>query len=347
MKIGFAIPTLNGYPKDTEHGAEGRRERYERSYHITNMAEDLGYDFGTIGHNRFMEHLIPASTPMTVLAALAARTKTLRLGTNITLLPLLDPLEFAEQTARVDEISDGRLFVGVGIGYREFEFEMIGVSFKQRISRTEEAIEILRGAWKNEPLFHEGKHFKVNGAVVNPKPVQAGGPPIWLGATSEPGMLRAARIADGWMTDNSTAISDMAPQIARFREESRNNGRAGTVVLNRKVGIARTREEVEEKWLPPIIEVYREYVRIGNVFDDKEFQAKIMSGDRLTLDDIPDDRFIAGSPEDCIESLTRIRDISGADYVIADFGRAAHGEEYDKIHDMIRLFGEKVLPAFN
>jgi probable F420-dependent oxidoreductase len=347
MKIGFHIPSVTSFfPPTTDSRRDTLRLRYERAHDICRMAEDLGFDSATIGHHRFDQQTPYASSPLTVLAALAAKTKRLRLGTNIAILPLQNPVEFAEQAATLDEMSDGRLFLGVGIGYKPSEFEMIGLNFKQRVGRMEEAVEILRRCWGPEPVHFQGKHFEINGATVMPKPLQSPGPPILFGAYAEAAILRAARLGDGWLTDNSSTVRLLAPQIARFREEASKAGRPGKVILNRKVGIAATRREVERDWLPGIVKSYRGYIAAGLLISDKGFEARLKSGEAIGLGDIPTDLLIAGSPEDCIASIEQCRDLSGCDGIIVDFDRGADCIDYQKIRESIELFGRTVLPRF-
>src|SRR4029453_15119995 len=116
------------------------------------LAEELGFDFGTVGHHRFTVDRVDSSQPMVALAAMAARTSKLRFCTNIAILPLHHPVDIAEQVAMVDEISDGRVILGVAIGYAPYMFEQIGLNYKERVSRFEEAIEIVRRSWRNEPV---------------------------------------------------------------------------------------------------------------------------------------------------------------------------------------------------
>lgn len=344
MKFGLSIPTLTGFPRSSEP-AGGWKARWERTYELAEMAEGFGFDFGTVGHHRFTPERVDSPQPMVALAAIAARTSTLRLCTNICILPLHDPIDIAEQVAMVDEISDGRIILGAAIGYRPYEFEQIGLDYKKRVSRFEEAIEIVRSAWSDGPVHFEGAHFRVNGANVTPKPVQKPSPPIWLGAQVDAAISRAARLGDGWLTDNIESATSLAPKIERFRAESRAHGRAGTVALNRKIGIGPTRRQVEAQWLPPILDVYRDYVRLGVPFD-QPFVDKLTSGDMLTLADLPADQIIGGTPEDCIAALKSCVEKTACDYLIVDFGRGAHGEQYEQLRAQIELFGREVMPAF-
>lgn len=344
MKFGLSIPTLTGFPRSSEPDG-GWVTRWNRTYELAELAERFGFALGTIGHHRFTPERIDASQPMVALAALAARTSTLRLCTNICILPLHNPLDIAEQVAMVDEISNGRITLGAAIGYRPYEFEQIGLDYRKRVSRFEESIEIVRRAWSDEPVWFNGSHFVVNGANVSPKPVQKPFPPIWIGAQVDGAIARAARLGDGWLTDNIESAASLGPKIARFREESRAAGRAGTVALNRKIGIGTSRQKVEDEWLPPILDVYRDYVRLGVPFDE-EFVAKLGSGDRVRLADLPADQIIGGTPEDCIAALRACIDATGCDYLIVDFGRGAHGADYERLRAQIELFGREVMPAF-
>lgn len=344
VQFGLSIPTLTGFPRASEPDG-GWKTRWERTYELAQMAEGFGFDYGTVGHHRFTPERIDSPQPMVALAALAARTSTLRLCTNICILPLHDPLDIAEQVAMVDEISDGRIILGVAIGYRPYEFDQIGLDYKKRVSRFEEAIEVVRRAWRDEPVHFDGAHFRVNGANISPKPVQKPSPPIWIGAQVDGAIARAARLGDGWLTDNIESAASLAPKIVRFREECRAHGRAGTVALNRKIGIGPSRRQVEEQWLPPILDVYRDYVRLGVPFD-AEFVAKLGSGAALRLSDLPADQIIGGTPEDCIAALKSCAEVTGCDSIIVDFGRGAHGEQYDQLRAQIELFGREVMPAF-
>ena len=195
------------------------------------------------------------------------------------------------------------------------------------------------------PVDHRGRHFAVHGANVTPKPVRPGGPPIWLGAQVDAAIGRAARIGDGWLTDNMESAALLAPKAARFRAESRANGRAGTVVLNRKIGIGTDRAAIERDWLPPILDVYRDYLKLGVPFDDA-FAAKLRSGKALALADLPPGQIIAGTPEDVIAGLRTCIDEVRPDAIVIDFGRGAHGEQYARLRAQVELFGREVMPAF-
>ena len=348
MRFGLSLPTLTGWERALEPADGGWRTRWERSYEICALAEELGFNFGTVGHHRFNPGMIDTSQPLVTLAALAARTTTLRLCTNIAILPLFNPIDLAEQAAVLDELSDGRLILGLAIGYRPHEFEQNNMSYKDRVSRFEECLAVVRQAWRDQPVVHHGRYFTVDGADVGPKPLQKTGPPWWMGAQVDAAILRAARLSDGWLTDNLESAASLAPKIARFREASHAAGNAGTIVVNRKAGIAPTRAQVENDWLPPILEVFKRYVRNGAPFDPG-LAAKLTSGARVDLTDFGPGQpveLIAGTPDDCIAAVRACIDATGCDYMIVDFGRGAHGRDYTKLRDQIELVWREVMPAF-
>ena len=345
MKFGLSIPTLTGFPRATEPQDGGWRTRWAHSFEIVALAEELGFELGTVGHHRFTTDRIDSSQPMIAIAALAARTVKMRFMTNILILPSHNPIDIAEQVAMVDELSDGRVMLGVAIGYRPYEFEQLGLVFRERISRFEEGIALLRSAWSDEPVHFEGKHFTMKGANVTPKPVQKPGPPIFIGAQVDAAIDRAARLGDGWLTDNIESAALLGPKIERFRKQSRAAGRGGMVALNRKMGIDRDKARLEREWLPPILDIYRDYLKLGVPFDD-EFADKLRSGRVLTIADLPPGQIIAGTPAECAEGLQLCIEATNPDYIVVDFGRGAHGAQYENLRDQIELFGREVMPRF-
>ncbi len=126
------------------------------------------------------------------LAALAMETEGVELGTNVAIGPLYDPIRLAEDCAVLDHLCGGRLTLGLGLGYRDEEFEGLGTTRKARVARLERCVATLRQAWRGEPVSDAN-------VIVTPAPLRVGGPPILLGGIAEPGVRRARRIADGWI----------------------------------------------------------------------------------------------------------------------------------------------------
>jgi len=345
MKFGVYLPTLTGWELDDEDRRGGFRLRYERSHELCALCEALGFHFVALGQHRFTPTAVNPSALLTVLSSLAARTTTLRFVTSILLLGLYNPVDVAEEAATLDDMTDGRLTLGVGIGYRPYEYEQIGLSYRTRVARLEEGVEVLRRCWADGPASFAGEHFSVLNADVHPKPAQPGGPPIWIGAQVDNAILRAARIGDGWMTDNVFSAEVMVPKVERYRNAAAAYGRPDVVVVNRRIAIGKSRDYVEQRWLPEVAEFFRAYDELGMVLEPG-FTNAVASGKPLRLKDIPETLVIGGTPEDCVVSLRKLDDLLRCDYLVADFGAGAHGEQYEDLKHAITLFGKEVLPAF-
>ncbi len=163
-------------------------------------AERLGFDSAWITEHHFCDDgYTPA--PLVIGAAIGARTKRLRIGTNLIVLPLHNPVRIAEDAATLSLLTGGRFDLGVGIGYRELEFREFGRELKFRPSLIEEAIAIIRRAWAGERVNFAGKRFNVSDLRITPIPEHT--PKIYLGGMAEPAIDRAARIADGFLSTGS------------------------------------------------------------------------------------------------------------------------------------------------
>jgi len=157
------------------------------------LADRLGFDLVWVSEHHFVDDgYLPAFAP--VAGAIAACTSRIRISTDVALLPFHHPLRLAEDLAVLDNLSGGRMELGVGMGYASHEFDAFGIPRAQRVSRTEEAVAILRQAWSSEPVRFRGKRFQFDGVNVYPKPVQPGGIPLWMAAQSEPGGARAGEL---------------------------------------------------------------------------------------------------------------------------------------------------------
>jgi probable F420-dependent oxidoreductase len=136
--------------------------------------------------------------PFTVLAYLAALTERITLGTSVVVLPMHNPIELAKQVAEVDVLSGGRLVFGVGVGWFEEEFEVLGRPFRNRGARTDDALELMRALWTEEPVTHEGRFHSVRDCSFLPKPVQRPHPPVWIAGNGDPALRRAARFGQAF-----------------------------------------------------------------------------------------------------------------------------------------------------
>lgn len=328
------------------------RDPYRRLYDFLNEMEDLGYDIAYVGHHRFADRTAMGgdvasepSSPLVMLAALFARTQRIKLCTNVMLVPALHPLELAEQINTINELSSNRFILGGGIGYKRDEFENVGWPFKTRARRFEECIAILRMALEGREVSFHGEHFDIDSCRVVPAPLPGREPmSIWIGAVSEPAMLRAGRIGDGWLISFAEHLQELVAKVARYKEVAVEHGRPSTVCLMRDLHIAPTKARIDAQWLPNVVKVWRDYASLGAVADRDETASQALFGDReMTLEEFTPNRAIVGTPDDCARELERVRDLINPEYLLFTPTGIPDAEQQ---MEELRLFGREVLPHF-
>jgi len=157
------------------------------------LADDAGFDGVWLGEHHFTDDGFAPSL-MTLAAAVAATTTHVQIGTYVLLLPEHHPVRLAEAATAVDLVSNGRLILGVGLGYRPAEFDAVGLDYHRRGELMEEGLEILVRCFTEEVFSFEGRHFHLTDVAMTPRPVQSPMPRILLGGSSEPMLRRAARL---------------------------------------------------------------------------------------------------------------------------------------------------------
>jgi probable F420-dependent oxidoreductase len=163
--------------------------------------------------------------PMVALGFLAARTTTIRLGTSVTVLPMRHPIITAKQIATADHLSNGRVIVGVGVGWMAEEFALLGASFHDRGARTDDYLALMKTLWTQENPAYAGRYFQVSDCALTPKPVQKPHVPIWVGGDSEAALRRAARLGDGWHSAG-TSLADLPAKLRVLGEVLERAGRS-------------------------------------------------------------------------------------------------------------------------
>jgi alkanesulfonate monooxygenase SsuD/methylene tetrahydromethanopterin reductase-like flavin-dependent oxidoreductase (luciferase family) len=320
-----------------------RGEHLERSIEEViaeaQLAEASGFDSCFFGeHHQDRDGFLPS--PLIVATAVAARTRQLRVGTSVILLPLHHPVRVAEDAITLDLVSRGRLILGVGIGYQPADFRAFNVPMEHRVALFEEGVDIIRLCFSGEKFSYRGKHYVLDDLEIRPRPFQRPGPPLWIGASVPAAARRAGRIADAFVGTPSTTLESTMKLVHPYQEAAREAGRAANVVMMRDAWVAPTRAEAEQVYGPHVMTAYRYYwqnrlAEFRNIPADADF----------TLDLLAPDRLVVGDPETCVREFQRWHETTGANYFLLRL-RHAHsgGPAHDKIMEAIKLFGERVLP---
>jgi probable F420-dependent oxidoreductase len=198
-------------------------QEYRTVVELARLAETLRFDSVWVSeHHGSSDGYLPSLLP--ILGGLATATDRLLLGTGVMLTPFHHPLRLAEDAAVVDQLSGGRLILGLGLGWREDEFRMFDVPVRERVGRTVETVDILRKAFTGERFSHQGKAFRFDRVKVTPPPAREGGPPIYLGGFVEAAVRRAGRLGDGYIRSRG-GLDSAKEALVWFEQGARDAGR--------------------------------------------------------------------------------------------------------------------------
>ena len=241
MRLGI----FGGAQSNPEDPARG----YQDYLDFLLEAEDLGY------HGCFLtEHHFTGwgqvSAPLHMLTWLAARTKTLRLGTAVMVLAWHNPMLLAEQTATIDVLSGGRLELGVGRGYRHNEFHGFATDVREAEARFTESLDVMTRAWTSRERFsHHGAFWRFDDVILEPPPLQAPHPPLWVSAGRDASIQAAARNGFRLLLDQFTPIPEITRRIAVFRNAAGADFRADRIAVARDVFIGESQAEIDDAFL--------------------------------------------------------------------------------------------------
>src|SRR5262249_7964103 len=248
-----------------------------------------------------------------VLGRMAAEAGSMRIGTNIFLLPIHHPVYVAEQVATLDVIAGGRFIFGCGLGYRPEEFDAFGVEMKRRVSRFLEVLEVSRRLWTEPEVTHEGRHFRLHKASLTLQCVQRPHPPAWIPARGDPAVERAATHGDAWLINPHASLSTLERQMALYRRALAAAGRPfpDDAPILKEFRMAGSRRAALDESTPYLVPKYRAYADWG--LDKPMPQGESLS---VPMDEPARDRFILGAPDECRADIERHARLLGVNHFI-------------------------------
>ena len=279
-------------------------------------------------------HQIPA------LARLCAEAPQCEVGPAVMLLGLRHPVTVAAELASLDVINGGKSFAAFGLGYRNEELDAFQLDKSRRFGRFVEGVEIIKRLWTEDHVSFEGKEFRFKDVTVDPKPLQKPRPPIWIAANSDAAVERAARIGDGWIIGPHSAIEELERQVNLFRQAWTATGKNQTpdLPIVRETFVAKTRAEAVAKARPCLEQLYRSiYIKWKQHEAMNDPNELSWAFDRLAKN-----RFILGSPEECIDQVKEYEARLGTNYMLVRFDWTP-GLPQEEILGSMRLFGDKVI----
>lgn len=315
-------------------------------------ADQLGYDTAWVAEHHFSNQYGIMPDVFTYLGYLAATTSRIRLGTAVVTVPLYDPIRVVENMAFVDILSGGRMILGLGSGYRPYEFEGFGRDFDARRDVQEEAIDLILELLHQRRVAHKGVHFRsrIEGDYeIFPVSRQQPHPPLFMAAGTERSMAYAARHGFGLMLSTLPSFDTLAHQIAFYRRHCPDapaplsaNPAHGKVDIARWVYVAETDADAKRESADGIVRHLTHFLGsatagyLGTVSEKDRAQG-------LDYDDLAATTLLHGSPETVIRRLGELRDKTGLTSLLLHYP-PYYGHE--RAMRSLKLFAERVMPAF-
>jgi alkanesulfonate monooxygenase SsuD/methylene tetrahydromethanopterin reductase-like flavin-dependent oxidoreductase (luciferase family) len=298
-------------------------------------AEALGF------HSSFsVEHHFSGwnqvSATLMLLMALAMRTKTLRLGTAVMVLPWHNPVLLAEQAATLDLMSGGRFDFGIGKGYRHSEFKGFALAPEEAEARFEEAIELITRSWMTRTRFsHHGRFWNFDDIVVEPPPAQVPHPPFWVAAGNSHSIARAAARGFNLILDQYASPKTLAERIAIFKAERAAKGLTFDpmqVTVARQLYIARDKAD-KEAAIVKQAEYTKRTINVSRAPDSKTGSHVLAYADKAGA---TEENALFGTPDEIAVMLEALQGV-GVEYILLTISGA---------QDQLRRFAREIMPAF-
>ena len=313
-------------------------------------AEQLGFDSVWIAEHHFSNKYGILPDPFSYLSYLAAKTTKIKLGAAVMVVPLHHPLRIVENAAFVDILSNGRFQLGLGSGYRPYEYEGLGIDFETRREQQAEAIPLILDGFHKKRISANGKYHKFSigdDYEIFPKPVQQPHPPFYMGAGTEGSMKIAAENGFGLMQSSLPSVEKIGENIQWYRRHMPNapaplnkNPAFGRVDVVRMVYVAATdakAKEESEAGITHHMKTFMSGVTAGGYLGDVTEKS---SEDEFAYDNLADTTLLHGSPDTVIRRIEEFRNV-GVTSIMLHYP-PYYGQQ--QTIDMLRLFAKEVLP---
>lgn len=238
MRVGLGLPVSGTWATPTtlrRVAVEAEERGFASLWTFQRLLHPVDEEWGAAYH--------AVLDPIASLGYAAAVTSRIRIGVAVVMAPYYAPIVLAKSLTTLDVLSDGRLDVGLGLGWSAQEFEAVGVPMEGRGARAEEFVEVLKAIWTQDPVEHHGPLYDVPLSHVDPKPVQQPHPPLLMGGGAPAALRRVGRIADGWISSSRTDLTTIGDQVSLIRgsaTEARRDASALRFVVR---GIVRLTDE--------------------------------------------------------------------------------------------------------
>ncbi|MBV9824872.1 MAG: LLM class flavin-dependent oxidoreductase [Alphaproteobacteria bacterium] len=332
-----------------------QREAFDRSFEQIDAAERWGLDVMWLAELHATPTRSVLAAPLTIAAAIAARTRRMKIGTAVQVLPLCHPLRLAEEAATVDQISHGRLIFGVGRSGFPRTYEAYGVPYAESQERFVETLDIIKQAWAEPRFSYAGKYYNFQDIPLMPKPFRQPGPEIRIAINSPDSFPSAG--AQGYPIFAAVrlgTLSELAPNLRAYRAAWRAAGHPGRakVYLRLPLYIAETREQAHDEPQDSIMHFYRwlgeQLEASATRSGARAIEQRAERGQRLqtiTYEEALRDKVVVGTPDMVIDRLSELDEELELDGILAEMNCGSL-IPHEQVMNSLRLLCEKVMPRF-
>ena len=328
---------------------------FSEGFELIDAAESMGLDGAWLAEIHSTPDRSVLSSPITIASSIATRTRRLRIGMAVYVLPLNNPLRIAEEVATVDQISEGRFDFGVGRSGFARSYDIYGIPYTESRDRFSEALDIILQAWEGEPFSYQGQYYQVNNATVAPLPYQKPHPPFRMAATTAETFPRAGEAGYPIFVGlRGMDIPELRENLKHYRKAWSDAGHAGDGDVSLRVPVYVGRNEaaaVDE----PFESIQAYFGRMGQLYRADSGSAGIQQTElrddraarpaQLSYEDILETKVAFGTPEGLVDRFTKLREELGLDGVVAELN-AGGLIPHDIVLRNIKMLTEKVMPAF-
>ena len=347
MEFGlfFEFPTRDGV---------SQAQVFTESFALVDAAEEMGTETVWLAEYHFEPDRSVLSAPITIASAIAARTKRMKVGTAVCVLPLRNPLRVAEEVATLDHISGGRVDFGIGRSALPQDYLGFGMDYRESRGRFGECLEVILKAWTMDSFSYEGEFYSYQNVSVVPKPLQQPHPPIRIGVSSAETFAMVGRMGYPMFINPTrvTSLFELAPLIQDFKKARQEAGFTEQVDIGLRLPIY-VAETAEQAYSEPkestmyavrrLTKLIAESVTLEGVTDDRAAQVERLKG--LDYEAMLKNTVIYGTPEAVTDRLRQLQEDLGINQVVyeVNFGSQMPMELQIKA---IRLLNERVVPQF-
>jgi len=341
MRFGFfdQLPCAEGFTE---------RQRYSDILAQIELGDRVGFDTVWLGELHFSRSFSTLADPLMVLAAAAQRTRNIRLGTAVTLLPMHNPVKIAEEAAICDILSDGRLEFGVGRGTAPVHYAGYDIPMEQSRERFDEALDYILAAWGSEKFSFKGKYFRAENISLVPRPIQTPHPQVRIAANSPDTFPFAAKRG---FPIFATPLINPPDKLLEGLKVYRATLPQGDTALAFPVHVASSREQARQEVEAGLMRFLREAgerlrpLGGGDIKSFEAFQAVLARIDKITFDDMDRDMGVFGPPDYCIERVAQLKRDYGMDEFICYFNQGGVMPA-TVVRETMSRFAAEVMPHF-